>query len=1070
MEKEDQKRQKYEGDLNREKVVYAYLLILSDLPNFSLLISGNEIICNIYDSDKPNESSLAKQWDLERSTTIRRILRFVLPNLYPQEKLPSPPSLTLGKIIQILKSLEEYWKEKSGRKISRSEKMTVLRLFFQCSQDEYQSMDLPPNSAGTLFHKLFDDIYDINKGKRIDLTESKEKSLLLYKSFFTAWMHKEKEEFSPRKNLELDILSFIDNYSSVVTSLNEKEKIAKTVLREINRIKMQNGNFQLMIANVLEDSYLPLKFVKQLTTSIVENTVLSQDFPLQVESIDVEKVGPLPLNVGNNSSLNSFLNKKVMDSIENCDFCKIENEDRYFGKENLESLENQCTYNVKVNFSIEIPDNIDLKDFEGLKIIKRDVGTGTFIYFYEEARGIGSPLSHAISVVNNVLFNDIFLLRDFFPVASDIINIEQSVGNDRHSAIWSHNVVQLRLKKDIKKSVEDKVKFEDVNSFHNVSHGDYCGFDLLEVITKSSLYSRLRAIQQTGANPQQYRRELLEKIKEKNIIRKSKKILDFYPFSLKAMERNLAKYMTCNYWDSITFKKKERKWSLNAYDSVLIIISAYLQNGLFDDAKKYLGLIEQDFTHVNDIDYLILSKFMLYKARYHYLSCTNTKETHQKFDSYSETVKEFLRKSIKALQDHIEWSHKIGEIANVNLYPFSSILAQAYIFSAELRLLDQDYEKLIQSLKLFEKARILAARDGNSSLYSYISAYQSWCYLLVGMRIEDGGKIQMQKIFNVKQDSVKKDCLLWSKKVLDHSIECYESMGKQCFEDIKEKGGQAGDGYGIEPMPFIKETYGTYLLDEIDTHQEQQAENSNDREIESILELDVTQLKKYYDTHGHEKKVYLFGTYSCIFLFSIGLIKLYELAFEITSEDIEYEKLSFEMKVRSISQLLTYSFSIAEDGITDDGMTDNYNEGKTYKRSRKNEKDIYKESRIKCLYPFRITQFADFGKVFSIVCELFLLEQMKEKNSKSNESEVYKKRTQYVEYLLAELGKGEYNKHLQECFGLVKEDTNSFLGFLQKEVGDLRIQREKIISNFFAYMHRGTGMEYSSTSNKIIGS
>jgi hypothetical protein len=90
------------ADVDREKAVYEYLLSLTDLGTAAGRRGQDKLT-------KPNESSVAKQWGMER-IFVRRVLRSVLHEKYYANEDETPvPGLTLGKLVKILSSLQSYW-------------------------------------------------------------------------------------------------------------------------------------------------------------------------------------------------------------------------------------------------------------------------------------------------------------------------------------------------------------------------------------------------------------------------------------------------------------------------------------------------------------------------------------------------------------------------------------------------------------------------------------------------------------------------------------------------------------------------------------------------------------------------------------------------------------------------------------------------------------------------------------------------------------------------------------------------------------------------------------------------
>ncbi|MFM7441191.1 MAG: hypothetical protein ACKO2V_21775, partial [Snowella sp.] len=154
-------RENSEGkDKERAKSLYLYLLRC--LTDMGIGESGEE--------KRPNEYKISKQWGQNR-IFVRRVLRSVMPEKYsPDEEEKTIPKLTLGKLVEILLSIEEYRQKlpKTGEKmpqvLTREEKLMALRRFSQLSLEEQESLKLPTQSEELLLQKLIDEIADPVKG------------------------------------------------------------------------------------------------------------------------------------------------------------------------------------------------------------------------------------------------------------------------------------------------------------------------------------------------------------------------------------------------------------------------------------------------------------------------------------------------------------------------------------------------------------------------------------------------------------------------------------------------------------------------------------------------------------------------------------------------------------------------------------------------------------------------------------------------------------------------------------------------------------------------------------------
>ena len=129
----------------------------------------------------------------------------------------------------------------------------------------------------------------------------------------------------------------------------------------------------------------------------------------------------------------------------------------------------------------------------------------------------------------------------------------------------------------------------------------------------------MRAIQQSEVKSSDYLKELRHRIEEQYLIKKAEEFLNFYPFSLRAMQDYLdVKLFHEKYrrWDVNTPKftdvtPQDKSWSLVAYQAHLKILQAYFQEGLYYIGKKYIDIIKP---HVKDgrlDDKLLLSLYKI---------------------------------------------------------------------------------------------------------------------------------------------------------------------------------------------------------------------------------------------------------------------------------------------------------------------------------------------------------------------------------------------------------------------------------------------------------------------------
>ncbi|MBF2047153.1 MAG: hypothetical protein IGS54_07290 [Elainella sp. C42_A2020_010] len=1100
-----------QDDQNRDKAVYEYLLSLSDL---DLSVSRRGKGKKDHDSKDrekvevptPNESSLAKQWGVER-IFIRRVLRSVLYETYyaheNREKEPVP-GLTLGKLIKILASLQTYREQlsvtdrKVPRILTRAEKLRALQKFFQLSTTERETLNLPVHPAEVLLQRLFEDATDPIKGIQF------ESAVQLYTSFLqqsSLLPTLETETLFPhdgdRKSIAKDliretVIHLINPYFNESGDKRKQEKtddLVEKVEREISRIEFQAGikQAEFFLGNKLKKEiqqkyaeYLTPQFVKRLARSVVENEILTDEFPIYLKYFEVEKVRPLPLYVKAAEREIGLLNPALLEHGED--------EDRING------LERQVAYKVKVHFYIKLPDEYEVA-FPHIMIIRQESGYRR-LDFSEEITGIGSPLSHIIAVINRILFWDIPAIKDYLPIPDEVLNHDESVGGSNHSPVWSYSLVRLYKFDDIDRAILQEKKCEQVAESPVAAYGEFCGFDLVEVAANAALHARLRVIQQLGVDPKQYLKELCYRVEEREALMRAKSRLSVYPFSLRAMEGELEQTIFKSRYrrkdKDFAFVKQEESatWSFTAYDAHLEIAEANLKEGLYRVAKKYLEAV-QDYFNQNSIAFLgnaIYAKYHFCLFRYAYLSDLDDPECPYP-DRYQavRAAESQLEEAQKCLDRRLEKYCKLNELPQSNFHPHFHLLSRLYAHQAKLYIFFPAYTRevsrwnsLLKALQLLEKARICAARDGDPTLYAQWSAYQSWCYLMLAYRSE-------QSQFRDPEFSQDK-CIDWAKRLISHALLCYSSTGKTCYQQIKDNGGKVTEdeydprhsqSQGPETLatgepktrPIVGkkyyESYGKTKVQIVPLIQELSGESGRDAQIydvqNNMLSLDMSLLKEIRPNDWDS--VYLFGSISSIILFAMGMLEL--------CEELQNRQQLLQSIEQKALRMFTYCWAIASDGTErnpdssfpeDAIVLDRVFEDATFNQSG----DLL----LRGLYPHRLTQFADLGKIFVAVCKLLLvisdpsverfytgeIQQWDEVN------ESVKTHLAKIVQLMAELrsnnnfptpetlGQQRYNGHLAEHFKNIEQYFSQLLAQLKsKQLKSLDIidNRNKIVANIF---------------------
>ncbi len=738
-------------------------------------------------------------------------------------------------------------------------------------------------------------------------------------------------------------------------------------IRQVKSLLQETANTEELQTNF---DFLPHAFLEHLTRSIVENEILTDEFPINIKHIEVEKTKPLPLYLKDENHQTGLINPKFIDGKAD--------------KEDINGLQKQFAYKVKVHFYVRVPENY-IQAFGGDNdqssyFNKREQK----LEFFEEVTGIGSPIYHIIAAINKVLLWDIPELIDYFPVARTILSNNDFFGSP--SLVRSYTLVNLCKKDDIENALKENKSYDTLLSNYEPAYGEYCGFDLVEVAAKAALHARLRAIKQTGINPDKYLTQLCYRVEELNAFRKAESYLTFYPFSLKAMEGYLNqtypfslkamegylnqtifqnRYRTVDRHYNFLEQDADRPWTSVAYDAHLTITEAYLQEGLYRIAKKYLDILK---FHVENAkkgkNYffrdLLLAKYELCQFRYHYLTdlqddYNSEAPLHLERSSAIRAATESLNHAENYLKKLLRKYYTISACAQSNFHPFFYLFSRIYAHRAKLYIFTSSYTDLpsrgfnsfIEPIRLLEKARIYAARDGSTALYASWTAYQSWCYLMVAYL---GNYEPLQN-----QDFSKEECIDWARRLIENALICYYKNGKLCYQQIKDNGGKIANN--IRDKKYY-ENYGNIQIQVPPLIQELKEGSAKSEKIydeaKNVINIDFSILKKICP--DEEQSIYLFGTHSSIILFAMGMLEL-----------CDNETAENELKIRldKAFKMFTYCSAIAEDGSI---LKRDSDKERFYLERRFNNGDEL----VRGLYPHRLTQFADLGKIWAATCKLIL--------------------------------------------------------------------------------------------------
>ena len=609
-------------DQKRDASVYRFLLALTDLD-----LSGEPL-------EPPNETSIAKQWGLQNNRIfVRRVLRSVLfDEIYKDKKdeeKTTVPGLTLSKLVHILSSLEQdkFNKQSLNNKqqatpvITRTDKFKALGLFFQLSPEERDTLSMnvqgeallkeiyekASDSEGPYERSDIDRLYDllINTPKEIGFRKFADTDPEIQPAYPANKTPLTKPQSPSRQDfIRKTITDYAAQYTQGLSSSEKKERnnaLIERVEREIDRIELQAGIEQMgsFLSEYGENSksqrlnsYLSPAFVKRLIYSVIDNELLTDEFPIHIKYFKVERVKPLPLRIKDEQDSDGLLNTRFLEK-------ETERNQLVLGQLSTHSassgLERQVAYRVRVYFYIKVPESYHIQ-FTATS--RQKVGGQTRLEFSEEVVGIGSPISHIIAVINRVLLWDIPVLKDYISIVENVRRNDEVIGSSPNSPIWSHCVARLHKREDVQVAIRDDKECAEVMTGAEVASANFCGFDLIETTAKAALYARLKLIKQAlstmpTVKKEQYMKELCRRVEEMSALKRARQRLAFTHSPLRAMEGEIEEYIVENgkYKRGDTEIPRERisDWSSVSIEATLSIAEANLMEGLVRIAERAFG-------------------------------------------------------------------------------------------------------------------------------------------------------------------------------------------------------------------------------------------------------------------------------------------------------------------------------------------------------------------------------------------------------------------------------------------------------------------------------------------------
>jgi hypothetical protein len=670
------------------------------------------------------------------------------------------------------------------------------------------------------------------------------------------------------------------------------DKFFIKVAKVINKLKFQAGIAETEINNIaflhkfhkqFSENYLSPDLIKQVTKTVIRNNILNEMYPVYIKDFKIDKLLPLPLFLENESeSYDNYLLNRTLKDIDSDGYSEV-----------------QEAYKITIYFYVKLPGNYQPICQEVFSHLQDG---NERLSFSVTSAGVSGTVSQCIMAINRALLWNLDCLKEYFPVAHDLIINQEVIGNQVSSLVSSHNLIRLSkvatlknaLIENLYKQDEDNlIPYEQFSFLDPVGTGDFYSFDYMEALIKSAVQARLKAIYEAGINSQEYIQELCNRVEKVEQFKTARKYLKSYPFSLRAVE---------SYLNKSNGLLSQEPSCLVAYNAYLLVIKKYLNEGLYRHAYSYLNkLIQLDkfqentekinFEHsLTDREKEVILKnfpvfsgsilalYQLCKAYYFYLlDCEKEYNTEYrmnlpmltKYSCINEALKH-LEKAEHNLRIRTAKYFIINEISQSVLYPHFYLLSKIYFLKAKIFIffpheaeLVTDYTNKLKNIhyariSLLEKSRIYAARNGETELYSMRTAYQSWVYTMAGYLVD--GEILVDKHpLNLRKDV----CLEWARKLVNHSLSTYAEIGKKSYDSVKENSGlksqERKDGkYGniaIKPIPPIKELMLT--IPNLEEAHELRAEQGVRREGGDILNIDMSLLSLSESANSKMKRISL---------------------------------------------------------------------------------------------------------------------------------------------------------------------------------------------------------------------
>lgn len=790
--------------------------------------------------------------------------------------------------------------------------------------------------------------------------------------------------------------------AAVKAPMDELEAVKK-VSREINRILLKTGTGQLKLSGIdSRDDYIkkyfPHSFIKRLTQSVIENELLTEEFPVFIESVAVERCSPLPLPVAD-----SFQDSGVL--------CRdLLNFDRTSATApDYAELASYTVNKVSLQLFMRLPKDAEqsLSIFTAPQLL-REGRRGKELHFEVSSTGIGGTFSHIARVLNHTLLYDIACLRDYFPIAHEIMMEQDIIGSGAPAPVVAHSLAKLCKVEALSQAMKASQKSGKIQPYEKfafddpVGRGDFCGFDTLTSVAKAALQARLRAIKFTGKPPQDYIRDLQKCVDNSFLLEKGCGYLSGYPFSSLA-KKSFLEAAFGDEWNRVLNLEEP----LIYFKIQLELVESFLIEDLHEVAKPYLDNLAEALERVSNLEEnwcehfgnegdfyesfqvfpgTLLVRYELCQATYHYL--TNApEEAWQRLQRAEDHVNVRLMKY-----------STIDEVSQATFHPHYQLLAQIYFLRARLlsffpftppllkgnqryRLAtDVEHRSDLRTeravhvgrLYLYEKARLYAACDGDSELYACLTAHQCCAYLVVAELSDRPIQNFGPHNFTLTPEQAKD----WARRLRNEALLSYAETGRCYYYQIKEKSGiyerrhHDFGNFKIDAVPAIREQLGQEELGVIEF------EGKDAQLLEKILYIDMSVLGlDELSVRGVKKDergdtIYLFGSNACYLFFARGMYHLCSNELEEFREDQLVKSLEdWDAKLAHAYRLFSYAWAIADNGgdvvIDESGAFQIKRPFKVPEHIAEFEKDA---ASMRDLYPYRITEIASLGRLYAAAC------------------------------------------------------------------------------------------------------